>query len=114
MRLEIALTGDAPGQSLPGMERYERNLPIDHLRRHFLHYALKRYPLFVKRQAVKPRAVFRRKALQPVKSAFLVEHRSIAFDGIGGVENAGAAAAGLLGVDFVWRAVGAKKELGRA
>ncbi len=54
------------------------------------------------------------KALQPVERARRVEHGGIAFQREGRVEDAGAAAGGLLGIDRVRRRVGAEEEFGIA
>src|SRR6202040_907944 len=68
----------------------------------------------IRRQAVEGRAVPRRESLEMVESAFFLEYLDVEFEGRGGGEDAGAAAASLLGRDRMRCAVGAKEKRGVA
>src|SRR5437879_187982 len=69
---------------------------------------------FVQRKAIEARPALRCDRLQPVERAFVLEHARVALQGMGRVEDAGAAAGRLLGIARVRRAVGAEEEPGRA
>jgi len=70
--------------------------------------------LLVHRQAVEARTVERGECLELVERAFLLEHRRIALERIGRVEDPRAAAGGFLRRASMRRAVGAEEEIWRA
>ena len=76
--------------------------------------ALQRDPLLVQRQAVEARAMLGGEAFEAGERALLLEHLRIGLQRERRVEDAGAAAAGLLLLDAVRGAVGAEEEFRRA
>lgn len=65
----------------------------------------------VERQAVKARAVFGGEGFQAIECAFFFEGFCVAFDGVRGIEDAGAAAGGFFGADGVRGRIGAEEKL---
>ena len=96
------------------MERHNGSAARVDLRGHMHRPAFKGDGAAVDRQAVESRAAQRGKRLELIERRFLVEHRQIAFERIGRVEDARAAAGRFFGRYAVRSAVGAEKELGIA
>ena len=108
------LAGEAPGQRLARMERDDAGARGVYRRRHLDGATFQGHGFLVERQAIKARPVLAGEGLEPLERAFLLEHRQIAFQREGRIEDAGAAAGRFLGLARMRRAVGAEEVPGRA
>src|SRR5678815_2858437 len=102
------LIGQLPAEATTRAERRQ----IANRSRNRTGLAFQRYRSLIDGQAVKSRPIQAGERLELVQRAFFIEHLGIGFEGKGRVEDAGAAAARLLGFASVRSAVGPEEEFG--